>query len=467
MGRDSVSRHEGGGGASASETRARRRSRSRSPVVSEISGRRARDWRRSRSPTREQDRYNEGDRGSRVDSRGGAEDDGRRSPSHKRQRQTALEKWPSPSPRPESTSEDYVSRRSHGGRHQEQYEDDHYQHQQQDYQQQQPSTSQRHRKRVKRPTTKRDPAASGAGLKELPFDARGLSRNDFATFRPLFAHYLDLQKGLQLNELPEDEVRGRWKSFRGKWNRGELAAGWYDPEIYLQAAHDHGHGDDDAAESDDQGRGYRRGGHDDDRVLREESVVSETRVKEDLRDDGSDSDEDNYGPSLPPSKSEGRQKAHGPGIPSLDDLEARREGEAEDHAARLAHLSLERKADRKVQKERLEELAPRAEAGTRERRLEKKQEVNNKMRQFRDKSPGAAEVGDNDLMGGGADGEGGVAEYKRMLATAEKRKTQREVRREEIARARAEEHAERMAAYRAKEEKTVDMLRELARQRFG
>jgi hypothetical protein len=33
----------------------------------------------------------------------------------------------------------------------------------------------------------------------------------------MFALYLDIQKGMVLDELDEHEVRGRWKSFLGKW----------------------------------------------------------------------------------------------------------------------------------------------------------------------------------------------------------------------------------------------------------
>ena len=50
---------------------------------------------------------------------------------------------------------------------------------------------------------------------------------------------------------------------------------------------------------------------------------------------------------------------------------------------------------------------------------------------------------------------------------AERRRNEREIQREEILRARKAVREERMAKVRAKEEKTVDMLRELAKQRFG
>jgi hypothetical protein len=33
----------------------------------------------------------------------------------------------------------------------------------------------------------------------------------------MFTLYLDIQKGKVLDELEETEVRGRWKSFLGKW----------------------------------------------------------------------------------------------------------------------------------------------------------------------------------------------------------------------------------------------------------
>ncbi|KAL2162179.1 hypothetical protein VTH06DRAFT_7092 [Thermothelomyces fergusii] len=91
--------------------------------------------------------------------------------------------------------------------------------------------SHRHRHR----SSRRHSADPAAAPKELPFGARQLSRGDLASFRPLFAYYLDLQKQLDIDSLDEIEVRGRWKSFVGKWNRGELAEGWYDPDIFQKS----------------------------------------------------------------------------------------------------------------------------------------------------------------------------------------------------------------------------------------
>ena len=51
----------------------------------------------------------------------------------------------------------------------------------------------------------------------LPFNARSLSRHDLSAFKQLFGTYLDIQKNLDIEDLEEDEVKGRWKSFIGKW----------------------------------------------------------------------------------------------------------------------------------------------------------------------------------------------------------------------------------------------------------
>lgn len=74
------------------------------------------------------------------------------------------------------------------------------------------------------------------------------------------------------------------------------------------------------------------------------------------------------------------------------------------------------------------------------------------------------EVGDSDLMGGGGDG---VEDFRARRKEQERRKTEREVRREEMLRARAAEREEKFAEYRAKEDRTMEMLRGLARARFG
>ncbi|KAI1310585.1 hypothetical protein F5Y03DRAFT_344875 [Xylaria venustula] len=302
---------------------------------------------------------------------------------------------------------------------------------------------------------------------ELPFEARPLSRSaDFDAFQPLFARYLDVQKQIDIAALDEREVRGRWKSFVGKWNGGELAEGWYRPETFEDAILD-ARGTSDKAVNERSRHGSS--------PAREVNLRPEAKAEKEVDDD--DDDDDDYGPRLPAQEDSNpgnkntthlsSQSKPGPGIPTLEDLTQRRELEAANRDDARA-LRYERKLDRAQQKERLDELAPRADAGTAARRLEKKREVRDSNAAFASAAKASGEIPeltDADLMGG--DEGGGVEEYKRMKREAERKKTEREVRREEIWRAKKEEREERAREYRAREESTVDMLREIAKSRFG
>jgi hypothetical protein len=282
---------------------------------------------------------------------------------------------------------------------------------------------------------------------ELPFSARPLAKSDYASFRPLLGEYLSIQKQIELYDLDEREAKGRWKSFLGKWNRGELAEGWYDPELFARVASR----DPEPSFMPRSEQASRGGGS-------QETVYRDGREAGALADD---SDDEDYGPVLPSTAESSRRS--GPGIPSLQDLSVRDEMINEAREESREDLRAARKADRKLQKERLEELTPRAEPGTRERKLEKRQMINDKMREFRDKSPGMEAGNDKELMGGGDS----LDEYKRMKEQEQRKKTAREVRREEMERAKREEMEERRAAWQQREEGTVSMLRELAKQRFG
>ncbi|KAK5626378.1 hypothetical protein RRF57_002093 [Xylaria bambusicola] len=301
--------------------------------------------------------------------------------------------------------------------------------------------------------------------RELPCNARELSRSaDFSTFRPLFARYLDVQKQIDITTLGEREVRGRWKSFVSKWNDRDLAEGWYQPETFEDAMLDA------QGASNIPGAGKGRGGKHNSAARREADLgLQRTEGKDE------DDDDDDYGPILPTqdnidNRTGGAnslsQNKHGPGIPTLSDIASRHEHEASDRNDARELLRLERKADRALQKERLDDLVPRADAGTQARRLEKRREVRDANASFANakSSNDVPELAETDLMGG--DG-GGLEEYKRLKREAERKKTEREVRREEIWRAKKEEREERAREYREREANTIDMLREIAKSRFG
>lgn len=197
-------------------------------------------------------------------------------------------------------------------------------------------------------------------------------------------------------------------------------------------------------------------------------------------EDGAD-DDDDYGPALPSHEISSRHgfPRDGPGpragtgarasIPTLEDLRARdEEARFDSEQARnsqFASLQQQRILDRKEQKARLEELAPRAEGGTRERQLEKKRELADSNRAFSASKDAGGDVDlrDADVMGE----EDSLGEVKRMKRENERRKNEREVRKEEILRARKAEREVRLAGLKEKEDRTMQMFKEIARARFG
>lgn len=204
----------------------------------------------------------------------------------------------------------------------------------------------------------------------------------------------------------------------------------------------------------------------------QEQVISSARDSEEEIDDN-----DEFGPMLPKSRElqgqarsgfAAKELALGPTIPTYQDLQSREEdARAAAERSREAYaedVRYERKVDRKLQKSRLDEIVPRAEAGTRERQLEKKREVADSNRAFAasKEAGGDVEIRDSDLMGGDD-----LGELKRMKKEQDRRKTEREIKREEILRARMAERGQKLKAVRDKEEKTMSMLREIARERFG
>jgi hypothetical protein len=118
----------------------------------------------------------------------------------------------------------------------------------------------------------------------------------------------------------------------------------------------------------------------------------------------------------------------------------------------------ERKAQRRLEKERLNDLLPRADPGTKERRIEKKAEINAANRAFRDKSPDIT-VEDSTLMGGD--------EIKADLLRQKRIEAEREARREEYLRTRDAERMERQRELAKREDGTMEMLKKLAQERYG
>lgn len=181
--------------------------------------------------------------------------------------------------------------------------------------------------------------------------------------------------------------------------------------------------------------------------------------------DEEEESDDEFGPAAP--KDLVSLKKTGPTMPKMDDLALRDQLREEERARDGSHyrddMRYERKLERKANKDRLEELVPRADAGTRERLLEKKRETTSTLKDFgQAKESGDVEVGESDLMG-----DDGVDAYKKMRKEGERKKNEREIRREEIMMARAAEREERLSEIRQKEAATMEYLKQIAKANFG
>ncbi|KAF3491515.1 uncharacterized protein GIQ15_01032 [Arthroderma uncinatum] len=326
----------------------------------------------------------------------------------------------------------------------------------------------------------------------LPLGAAPLSKRDLSRYKPVFGTYLDIQKDIDIEELDERELRGRWKSFMGKWNRGELAEGWYDPATLKKAVEGaYNRETSDAPIHKPQGRRasptYRNESekrsvsvdehqHRDGAALskqpqshiggREEGRLSR---RADEEDDDEEEEEESYGPQAPVSHRQSMVHRSGPKIPTLEDLALKREEEQLDleesrRANRVSHKH-ELKAHKSELRKIEDEIAPRAEPGSRERLLEKRMEKSASNRAFAEARGGSPVEGvaDADLMGG-AEGDDG---FKKLKEKQTRKKNERELRKEEILRSRAEEREVRLRSYKRKEDETMDYLRAIAQERFG
>ncbi|TGJ73474.1 hypothetical protein EYR41_000567 [Orbilia oligospora] len=217
--------------------------------------------------------------------------------------------------------------------------------------------------------------------------------------------------------------------------------------------------DDQGAETRDQAESRIRNMTDEEltralQKLEGEHTPSEAASEDVEMKDGNESDDsDMIGPAIPESLVKPKAGAK---PPTTQDLELQRELDEEESDLRRADLRYERKKERKMEKERLEELVPRAEAGSRERQLEKKRETAAANKAFADAKGGdVEEVGESTLMGG-------EESFQHHKAAQERKKNERELRKEALLRARKAEREERLQVHRAKEEQTMKMLRALA-----
>ncbi|KAJ5601465.1 hypothetical protein N7510_010999 [Penicillium lagena] len=225
-------------------------------------------------------------------------------------------------------------------------------------------------------------------------------------------------------------------------NRGELAEGWYDPATLDKAR---------KSAAEQPMPGPSRG-----RAASPDGTKGGTEAPEHPADE--DNEDEDYGPALPHSGFEVGQFAHLVAESAVEDAIAARDESRQQHRAEIrSHKSAVRNLE--------DEIAPRAEPGTRERQLEKRREAAAANKAFAEARGGSPEgARDEELMGAG---DNDLASLRKEKENEKRKKNEREIRREEILRARAAERDERVQKYREKEQETMGWLQALAKQRFG
>ncbi|KAJ8061375.1 hypothetical protein OCU04_010431 [Sclerotinia nivalis] len=173
-----------------------------------------------------------------------------------------------------------------------------------------------HRRRSPHDSHHRSIRPTEVAPEPLPYNCRPITKHDYDSFKPMFASYLDIQKGMFLDELGDTEVKGRWKSFMGKWNRGELSEGWYDPSTLRKAQESAKEYEDEIAresnpiQSNEPSSSFTK---------RESEYDDLSRVEGDENDS-----DDSIGPTLPGEMNKARRNRPGPSIPNMEDLELKR-----------------------------------------------------------------------------------------------------------------------------------------------
>lgn len=271
---------------------------------------------------------------------------------------------------------------------------------------------------------------------ELTKQARAMvpkiSEDDYFARATEFAVWLLDKKGIHAGDLSSKESRRYFAKFVEKWNDFRLSSKYYKGIAPSAAPHvrtTHSWNFKNVSAGD---------------IERARSEVEQTTEGQ-----------SGFGNSAA-GPSAGPRRVMGPTMP-IGPVPTAAPEDSDEETRRFAVAKQARRADRKAQEERLDELAPK-ETG-RERMIEKRRMENAKRRQFDDRDYDV-ELGDGDLIGGGDD-------FKARLAARNAAAGRREQARANEAQRRTELNADRFQAMREKDKATMDMLKKMAEERFG
>ncbi|KZV92703.1 hypothetical protein EXIGLDRAFT_613989 [Exidia glandulosa HHB12029] len=265
-------------------------------------------------------------------------------------------------------------------------------------------------------------------LARLPAGAARISESDYFLKASEFRTWLKGEKDRYFDELSSDKARKYFKKFIKAWNRGALPRQLYDgvdPTTVKQTAYKWKFVD-------------REGGKADrDAMQRVRSAVAE----------------ETYGPTLPSSSS---RRVQGPTLPSSSDLQLAREVSQEE--ATLERIA-GRKRARADERDRVEDMVGPREVG-REAIQEKKRAKREADKSFRDaKDDDGGDINADALMGGDS--------FQAAIARRDAARKRFEEKKGTGRQERDMEGRERRSAILDREKATMDMFKQMAKERFG
>ncbi|KZT58380.1 hypothetical protein CALCODRAFT_244310 [Calocera cornea HHB12733] len=317
------------------------------------------------------------------------------------------------------------------------------------------STSPRPPKR-RRISRSPSPARSRTPPPDLPHGANEISESDYYAKNDEFRVWLRESKHKYFDELSGEKARSYFRKFVRAWNRGNLPDTLYKGIASTSIA-------------PAQQTAFKWGFADKSNRAEREALERARGEVGSLTWGGAQraSSRAGEGPGSGPGSGLEKKRVQGPSLPgrvagpsmpSAADLRLAQESTQE----LLSHdRSLSLKQDRRQQKDRLEELAPR-EVG-RERMLEKKRERREGDRAFREGGKGGGDEGlevDEGRLMGGDSFQDRIRQRDAARGRFEEQKRARE-------REREAEVRERTSAMRARESETMEMFKRMARERFG
>ncbi|KAK7695245.1 hypothetical protein QCA50_002435 [Cerrena zonata] len=288
----------------------------------------------------------------------------------------------------------------------------------------------RQRSRSESRSRSRDRSRSRSpGTVHLPNDAAPISESDYFLKSDEFRVWLREEKRKYLDELTSDKARKYFRKFVKAWNRGRLPKSLYSG-VEAQTASSQ--------------TAYRWS------FASKASKTDSEAVRTARAEVDSATWNRSRGAEAGPSS--GPRRMLGPTLPSQSDITLTREAAEENHKAERDY---KRKRDRKEAKDRIEDMVGPREVG-KEGMLEKKRAKRDADKSFREKGEDGLEADETTLMGSG----GGFREAIARRDAGRRKHEERQAEKMSAVR-------ERTEAIRQKDQQTMAMFMQMAKEKFG